>query len=374
MFRRRPRGDRVDPVAAAALAQRVRAADEAVVGIDTTLHAVQLQPGALWRDHSGAQVTAHAWWLAKVFTRAASAHHHAVDEHTPETLAQATAIVEAAEHWTVVAGDREEALRAGRPAHRLHGGVEPVPLPGWAVTPETHAALWPALVAVVAEIRADADRFLGFGFPRRFTAVVDELAATTTRGVERFAHDVELRWSTGPEERAATTAEALRLLRDGELFLAGQAWWAPRLLGREYERARRRPAGIDDLDVPDPWALTDPRERAARAGDPASVEALVTMWEKLSRPGAALELQREIDDARAARRLRRREGRAAPTPPWPSRHLVRYPVTIGGRTFAGGDVVVLFVDPDGEPQVRVSRSGRVVRPVELLGGETGSPR
>lgn len=373
MFRRRPRTERGDPVAVAALTQRVRAADETLVGIDTTLRTIQLDPGTLWRDLSTTQVVAHAWWLAKVFTRAASAYHHAVVEHTAETLAQASDMVAAAEHWTVVAGDRDEAVRAGRPAHRTHGGVETVALPDWAVTPATHEALWPALLAIVTDIRDDSERFLGFGFPRRFAASVDELAATTARGLRRFGEDVELRWSTRPDERAATTAEGLRHLRESGLFAAGQAWWAPRLLGRDYERARRRPAGIDDLDVPDPWALTDPRERAAREGDPAAQEQLVAMWERLRRPAAALELARELEDARRARRVRRRDGRAAPIAPWSSRHLVRHPVTIGGRTFTGGDVIVLFVDPDGDPQVRVSRSGRVVRPVELLGGDTGSP-
>lgn len=360
MFRRN--SDRVDPVAVDALRQRIRAADEALVGIDTTLQTIQLDPGTLWRDMS-AQAVAHAWWLAKVFSRAAVAHHHAVADPTPETLAQATDMVAAAEHWTVAAADLDDTRRAGRRT----GPVAAEALPRWPVTPETQEGLWAALTAIVTEIRLDAERFLGFGFPRRFADSVAELRSTTSRAVTRFAEQYELRWSTVPAERAATTAEALRHLDESGLFRAGQSWWAPRLLGRDYERARRRPAGIDDLDVPDPWVLTDPRERAARERDPVAVEEIVAMWEGMRRPGAALELQRELDDARARGLVRRRDGRATTTPPWQSRYLVRFPVTLGGRTFAGGDVVALVVDLARDPQVRTAKSGRVIRPGELLG-------
>lgn len=367
-FGRRDAG--ADPVVVEAVRRRVRDADEALVGIDTTLRGIQLDPGALWRELSTTQVVAHAAWLTKIFTRAASAFHHTVENPTPEALARLTELVEAAERWARVTGEREEALAAGR---RTGAAVDVEPLPAWPVTPETQAGLWAALAAIVAEIRVDAERFLGFGFPRRFAADVAKLEAVTAREVAVFVERFEGRWATRPAEREAITADALRHVQESGLFAAGQSWWAPRLLGRDYERARRRPAGIDDLDVPDPWVLTDPRERPARQRDPASVEALVGVWEGLRRPGVALELQRGLDEALRQGLIRRREGRAVPTAPWPSRYLVRYPVTIGDRRFVGGDVVVLFVDLDGDPQVRISKSGRVVRPVDLLGQRDEPP-
>ena len=346
---------------------------EATTKLDDLFVEGRLADQKPWSLPTGKLTIAHQWWLVSAYWQVAAAFLDGVldldkDKHflSPDIYAACERLIQTAE---------DANLQAVRDRSKLDVGL-PVPraplqsLPDLLINDKTYLGAWQALEAVATQVRIDQDRVVSLTVPKRFTAVFKTLVGVAQPNLAEF-EQLQQHWLAASDASARLTFAQRAVGPAKELFAAGQQYVAPHLIGRLYDESKQATPALDELELGfDPWILADPEQRPARQQDKADVASLIDFWRKVER-AEAVTLHQHLDDALRRDRVRRRAGRGYDALPWSAQYLVRFPLTFGGRRFKAGDLIVYYLvqRSANDWRVEIRRTGRVNRPLELLGHE-----
>lgn len=346
--------------------------DNAKSHLDAILASATLTDGgSLWMQPAGVQTTALSWWYTMMHWQFARGLLDGAAQRTIKGQTHISAIAhrmaeffcQSAEDGTIHA-IRNEAT-PGDAGPKL---LQIQNLPSLPVNVETYAGVWAVIEAICLEAHTSVQRILG-NVPERFAELAAPLNHEHTTNIRLYEH-YEHRWllATTAEIRVDIARDALEVAR--AQYTLCQKLYAPYLVGQTYRAALSRPVSLSELRMGfSPWILTAPAVAHAMANDQSAVTELAKFWNGVTNRSQARQLREEIDTAVRCGRVRLTP-ESYPTIPWPARYLVRYPISIGGRTFASGDYIVFYVNAASNgANVEVRRSGKARTIAELLGQE-----
>lgn len=359
-----------DPQVAELLARTVAGQHQAVISIESFADHVVHVGATLWTVSVPSMAIAHSRWLTAVMWQMATSYldGNVVEYEQSGALPQSVygecdALCDLADAMTL----KSIQLKSG-----LDQGVRPtnaqlVEFPTLDVGGPGYIGVWYALHAVFLQVRRDLVYVEAASKLKQMQKVHKEFMGKFQPLVDQYAYLVSS-WGAASSEQNRRELVRTALPLAEQLFVLGQQVWAPYLLGKVYTEALRYKPTLEDLEISDPWMLTDPLQKKSRLGKADNDAQLTEFWTKLADPAGVIQLQQQLQIELQARRIRLRFGRGYNTVPWPGQYLVRYPVTFGARTFNSGDLIAMFVDQSAEKwKVEVRKTGHLTSVLDRLG-------
>lgn len=361
-----------DPQVAELLKRTVENQYKATYEFDGLVDRLQTMATTPWTAPLSTMAVTHSRWLSSILWQAASAYlDNVVVCYQEEGLLPAK-VYEECDSLCDLAGSMT--MQAIRLQSELDNGSRPpnaslVSLPDLSIAGAGYVGVWGVFETINLQVVTDFLLIEKLGIAKQMQDVYQTAKAALKPKADVFVY-LESSWAstTSVENRKQLVREALPVV--SEIFTIGQQLWAPYLLGEVYRTALKYKPTLDDLELGfDPWCWTDIDQKRKRASDKASQEELTQFWESIADPAAAYQLSEQLRAALLTDRIRWRTGKSYNVPPWPSQFLVRYPIQLGARTFASGDLIGLFIaeDDSGKRVAEVRRTGHVTNILELLG-------
>lgn len=362
-----------DPQVAELLTRTVAGQSKSVSSVNEFAAHVEHVGATLWTAAVPSMAIAHTRWMAAMLWQMATCYldgnvveYQAAGSLPPAVYRECDALCDQAEAMTL----ESIKLRSGLDQGLRPTNVQLSSMPALDVNGQGYVGVWYALQAVFLQVREDFVHAALAGNLKQMQKVHKQFVAEYQPLVDQYAYLITS-WSSASTEQNRRDLVATALPLAEKLFALGQKVWAPYLMGQVYTEALRYKPSLEDLEISDPWMLTDYRQRQAREGKVDSERQLTEFWTKLADPASAVQLHQQLQIELGAKRIRVRTGYGYNTIPWPSQYLVRFPVTFGERTFVGGDLIALYVDQSSDKwQVEVRKTGHLTKVLDLL-GQTG---
>lgn len=229
-------------------------------------------------------------------------------------------------------------------------------------------AVWAIYGLVINQLGRDLLLFENSAIPARFKSLYEE-ALKQVRTNLVMLHNLQKAYANAMiiQNKFEVIGKAKPLVE--ELFELGQKLWAPFLWGPKYSEAMRRPLEIGEMNLGfDPWILTDTEVAKIMRQQASAKTELAEFWVSVTNVEDVRKIVAELADARRRKAYRIRTGRAYNAVPWASQLLVRKAITIGGRSFNPGELITVFVRPNGDKNsVEIRKTGKLTNPLDLLG-------
>lgn len=236
------------------------------------------------------------------------------------------------------------------------------------VTARQYEGLWGVFSAIALAVAKNPLVSGVVTVPDRYKSLIAKDLHSLRSHLEAFRYqEAELRVSKIAASRQELVEEAAS--HAVEMYKSLQRIQAPYLYGSPYAELRAKKPSLDELSVPDPWVLTDPRQRKLKERDADGVAQLAEFWASVRDVAQVTQVALDIDELRARKILRRRDAQGYKVVPWPSQFLVRRAFTYGQDSFRPGELVALYADRRGEQTlVTLRRVGQLSHVLDLLGG------
>lgn len=334
-----------------------------------------LATGCLVSQDRSITTATHAEWLAATLWQMASCYLDATavcyadqaDSFATTAYRDNDKLCDSAAHWARQAVQTRALIESGSKTSLTQVAT----LPTFTLNPHTLQGAWDAYGFVAARVASDSQLFTTARIPTRLRQLYREV-------LKQIDVHLKVVRELQKDFRATTIMQNRKECLDvamshfAALFLLGQQLWAPYLLGSSYAEAMRQPLTLEELELPfDPWTLTDPVHRATNQ-TPARLTELAQFWSSVVDYQAVKQIAEQLADLRKKRAIRPRTAYRYASAPWPIQYLVRRPVTLSGRSFTPGDLIVIYAHKEGQQvTLEIRKTGRLTGLYDLLGQPHG---
>lgn len=329
------------------------------------------QQKSLWTQPLSTMTLLHSHWLSAMLWQMATSFldgvvtMYAEEPAIPEkAYQQGDNLCDQADAATLQSVEAQTASKLG--SRPLNATL--VDFPDIKLRQDDYVGSWAICCTVVEQVTDDLQTIESCGISPQMQSIHNDVIQFLRPQLEVFRH-LRQSWE------ASTTNNQLQLLKRAVsiaklVFEIGQKLWAPYLFGHVYKEALTRQPKLNELELGfDPWLLTDPLQKEARQKSNENLKQLTDFWTNVANPAAAAQLSAQLNDALRKDRIRYRHGQGYNQVPWQSQFLVRFPVTIGDRTFAPGQLIAFYPSDDGSGklQLEMKGTGRLTQVLDLLG-------